>query len=65
MNSDERIQTIRAMRRFGGSFVRALASALEVADEHNAAKLVAAFPEYMRTYGPGGDQFNAVKDSGD
>lgn len=45
-----RIATIKAMQTYGGGFVRALASAWQVADEQNSAKLEAAFPEYIEKY---------------
>ena len=49
--------TITAMRRFGGSFVRNLAELVAVADPENVARLLAAFPEYFKKYGPGSDAF--------
>ena len=45
------------MRRFGGSFVRNLAELVAVADPENVARLLAAFPEYFKKYGPGSDAF--------
>jgi hypothetical protein len=41
---------IQAMRRFGGSFVRALAEAAQAADDVNFAKLKATWPEYWKKY---------------
>ena len=34
----------------GGSFVRAIAYALQVADRENFAKIKATWPEYWQTY---------------
>ena len=39
-----------AMKKHGGSFVAALGEALIRADDSNAMKLEAAFPEYFRAY---------------
>ncbi len=50
MTWDERIKTIRAMEKFGGSFVKALATAWQRADENNSARIEAAFPEYIEKY---------------
>lgn len=52
MNDTERFNTIQAMRRYGGGFVQLLAAAWEHADEKNSQRIEAAFPEYMRDYGP-------------
>ena len=54
MNHDEKLVTIRAMTMYGGSFVNALAQAWLLADEDNCRRIEAAFPEYMKKYGPGG-----------
>lgn len=43
-------ETLDMMELTGGSFVRALAAAMYRADAPNRAKLVAAFPEYLREY---------------
>lgn len=42
--------TIDAMKRYGGSFVKALAEAFERADHMNFEKLKSAFPEYWQQY---------------
>lgn len=41
---------IRAMRLYGGSFVRALAEAMVVADSANLERIEKAFPEVMVKY---------------
>lgn len=43
--------TINNMRRYGGSFVRALAEALAVADPENASRIREAFPGLIARYG--------------
>lgn len=48
--TDEDMQTIEAMERYGGSFVVALAQAARRADRINLGKLKAAFPEYWQQY---------------
>lgn len=50
MQASDRAEVIKAMRLYGGSFVNALAMAWERADEINAAKIEAAFPEYIERY---------------
>lgn len=45
--------TCVAMRRYGGSFVNCIASAIEHADETNRQRLIAAFPDLIEKYGPG------------
>ena len=46
----EETETVGAMRRYGGSFVKALADAFTAADAENFAKLRAAFPDYWEKY---------------
>lgn len=43
-------EIVRAMHRYGGSFIRAIADAFDRADSDNYAKLKAAFPEYWTEY---------------
>lgn len=50
MEWNQRIETIRKMQTFGGSFVKALATAWQHADHDNALKIEAAFPEYIEKY---------------
>jgi hypothetical protein len=47
---ERKLRVIAAMKKYGGSFVQALAAALEVADPNNTARLIRAFPEYMERY---------------
>lgn len=49
----------RAMREFGGSFVRSLAECLETADAQNYNKLEDAFREYVKEYMRGGEVLKA------
>ncbi len=53
-------QVIAAMRRFGGSFVKALAEAATAADPINLAKIKAAWPDYWARYA--GAQFRTKDD---
>jgi len=47
----EQILTIsKNMRIYGGSFVKAIAEAMRVADAINLLKLQRAFPEYFEQY---------------
>lgn len=41
---------IEAMERFGGSFAKSIAVALQRADSTNYERLVEAFPDLMREY---------------
>lgn len=61
MTHDEKLITIRAMKRYGGSFVRALAEAWLLADEDNDRRIEAAWPNYVGKYGPGGSMFSETK----
>lgn len=49
--------TIDAMRTYGGAFVVRLANLISIADPENTARLIAAFPEYFKRYGPGSEAF--------
>lgn len=53
MTHDEKLITIRAMKMYGGSFVKVLAELWLLADEENAARIEKAWPEYVSKYGPG------------
>lgn len=52
MTAHQQAQTNRAMNKFGGSFVCALAMAWRLADAKNGEKLMGAFPEIVEAYGP-------------
>lgn len=60
MTDTEKFFTIRAMQKYGGSFVCALADALARADVENSRRIQEAFPEYMRQYGPGSALYREV-----
>lgn len=59
--SEHKRVMVAAMRRFGGTFVRALADALAAADHDNEARLLTAFPDIVRRYGPGTEPYALVK----
>ena len=61
MTHDEKLITIRAMNRYGGSFVKALSKAWICADDDNAKRIETAFPEYIEIYGPGSAFFIATE----
>jgi hypothetical protein len=44
------LDTMRRMKRWGGSFVKALATAAELADDDNLKRIKEAFPEYWSRY---------------
>lgn len=46
--NDEHV--VRAMERFGGSFISALATAIRCADTHNLWKIKTTWPEYWAEY---------------
>ena len=48
--TDEERRIVEAMGTYGGSFVRALATAMMFADQINFAVLQDAFPAYWRHY---------------
>ena len=50
MGETDKFWMLKAMRMYGGSFVKALGEAWECADYINNAKLVAAFPELIEQY---------------
>lgn len=52
MTDIEIFEMTERMQLFGGSFVKALAEAIRLADRTNKQKLFSAFPEYVEEYGP-------------
>lgn len=46
----EKHAVITAMKKYGGSFVTALADALQRADEFNTQKIKDTWPEYWEKY---------------
>jgi len=52
MTNFEVYEMMNRMESFGGSFVVALAGAMRKADPINKNKLLLAFPEYVKEYGP-------------
>lgn len=49
--------TSLAMEQFGGSFVQALGLALRRADSENQLRILDAFPDYIKQYGPGSSYY--------
>ena len=52
MNDIEVYEMICRMKEYGGSFVVAIANALQCADRMNKHRLIDAFPHYVSEYGP-------------
>ena len=50
MDETTKFEMMEAMRRYGGSFVQALAECFARADATNFAKLYLAFPDYVDQY---------------
>jgi hypothetical protein len=48
--SDQDMETVHAMRRFGGGFCAALAQAALMADNDNFRRIKEAWPEYWDSY---------------
>jgi len=53
MTERELLETIDRMETYAGSFYTRLGQALRVADKSNRSRLLAAFPEITKNYGPG------------
>jgi hypothetical protein len=52
MSEIEVYEMMNRMEFYGGSFVSALAGAMRKADSANKNRLIFAFPEYVKEYGP-------------
>ena len=50
INPDSKIDVANAMKKYGGSFVRALGEALLIADSKNAQLIHDTWPEYWVRY---------------
>jgi len=48
--TERELAVVAAMKRYGGSFVKALAEAFTYADPDNFRILKASFPDYWRLY---------------
>lgn len=48
--NDQDYWTIKAMKIYGGGFVKALAEAASQADPENLRKIMETWPKYWRTY---------------
>ena len=55
MNSAQLTAMICLMQSHGGSFVNSIAQALRVADPVNRQRLLDAFPDLVKKYGPTSD----------
>jgi len=65
MNEKQFYYMIMAMERYGGSFVVALADCFRKADAVNFAKLMHAFPEYMKEYSQKGEMLSRKQEKPD
>lgn len=65
MSDQEIFNTIKVMRTYGGSFVAKLAYAMSAADNSNLDRLIAAFPDLVRKYGPKSDFYRWMLEQGD
>ena len=61
MTRNEQIYTAKAMKRYGGSFVKALGEALLLADVDNAERIRRAFTDYWANYGPESTFFRVIE----
>jgi hypothetical protein len=52
MTNDDFYILTEAMQKFGGHFCKKLADAIRVADSTNKHRILHAFPEMIRDYGP-------------
>lgn len=52
LNQDLKLEIVRNMQTYGGSFVQALAECILRADKQNLAKLELAFSDYIIKYHP-------------
>ena len=50
MEHDEKLELVKSMQTYGGSFVVALSECILRADVENLKKLEKAFPEYIEKY---------------
>lgn len=48
--NDQDYWTLKAMSKYGGGFVKALAQAAHQADANNRERIKNAFPEYWKEY---------------
>lgn len=52
MTSQQQWQTVNNMKQYGGGFASAIGEAWMLADSHNTARLVEAFPHLIDKYNP-------------
>jgi hypothetical protein len=53
LSGDDFYILTETMSQFGGNFCKKLADAIRAADSNNKQKLIEAFPEIVKDYGPG------------
>lgn len=61
MSEDEFYLLAASMAQFGGGFVAAIGEAMYRADMQNKARIAAAFPEFVVTYGPGSTFYESMR----
>jgi hypothetical protein len=59
--NDKDYWTLKAMKSYGGGFVKALALAADHADANNLERLKQAFPEYWKNYSDMGEHLKKNK----
>jgi hypothetical protein len=59
--SDQDFETLQAMTKFGGGFVKALAQAAHHADSNNLERIKQAWPEYWKQYEEMGKSLERTK----
>jgi hypothetical protein len=58
--NDETYWTHRAMQQYGGSFIKALAGLIVVADDDNLVRIRLAWPEYWKDYSEMGQRLKEL-----
>lgn len=59
--SDDYYVLTETMSRYGGSFISKLADAIRAADSLNKKKILDAFPELIKSYGPDSRFANSMR----
>lgn len=62
MVPDKDRETVAAMAKYGGSFVKQLAVCINLADNFNYERLKNAFPEYFEKYQKMAEDLKSKKD---
>ena len=61
LDQDTKLRVVNNMKKYGGSFVKALADCILSADNQNLVKLMNAFPEYINEYMPANWMKRSIK----